>query len=441
MRLIYFLLLYYPFHELFLKLSGSSGASLFLLRQWPDICIFLMYSLAAANQGLRGGLSLEKGGVASWVIGFLLWAIVISVATQGNNLGVALSEIYVLFRFVALYGLIALLQPSASEVRSIVGLLIFSAATQALLGCIQLIGGPQVMEFFKPVDYSSSITGIERSFTSNREAASRTLIGTTGDFVSFSYMMALGVMTTYFSKINKNLKFVLCLLFLLLLFMAGSRTVVLGTIIAMALFAWFESRIDKQVLVLLLLMLCLTPIAWLMEDYTQLRVYSYEGYLALFDKRTLESLLNQRLGVQLYVIPEFIRSGDFLLGLSPDRFFISDRVGIDYTGVPIVLQRVLPEVLEDVYPSALFIYYGLPGLTLTIVIVTKLYRMAKVVHRNLDHALGGISMVVVMAMVLYSFGNQAIENRIFSFHFWLIIGLAASNLKSREKVNADTPRT
>ena len=233
------------------------------------------------------------------------------------------------------------------------------------------------MEFFKPVDYSSSITGIERSFTSNREAASRTLIGTTGDFVSFSYMMALGVMTTYFSKINKNLKFVLCLLFLLLLFMAGSRTVVLGTIIAMALFAWFESRIDKQVLVLLLLMLCLTPIAWLMEDYTQLRVYSYEGYLALFDKRTLESLLNQRLGVQLYVIPEFIRSGDFLLGLSPDRFFISDRVGIDYTGVPIVLQRVLPEVLEDVYPSALFIYYGLPGLTLTIVIVTKLYRMAK----------------------------------------------------------------
>ena len=277
MRLIYFLLLYYPFHELFLKLSGSSGASLFLLRQWPDICIFLMYSLAAATRFARRTQFGERWR-GLWVIGFLLWAIVISVATQGNNLGVALSEIYVLFRFVALYGLIALLQPSASEVRSIVGLLIFSAATQALLGCIQLIGGPQVMEFFKPVDYSSSITGIERSFTSNREAASRTLIGTTGDFVSFSYMMALGVMTTYFSKINKNLKFVLCLLFLLLLFMAGSRTVVLGTIIAMALFAGLKVGLTA-VLVLLLLMLCLTNCLANGGLYS-IKSLFYEGYLA-----------------------------------------------------------------------------------------------------------------------------------------------------------------
>ena len=59
MKVIYFLVLYYLFHEFFLKLSGLTGAPLFVLRQWPDILIvgiylsFLVKSIALGRTSVR----------------------------------------------------------------------------------------------------------------------------------------------------------------------------------------------------------------------------------------------------------------------------------------------------------------------------------------------------------------------------------------------------
>lgn len=428
MRSVYFLIIYFPLHEVILRYLSLPDAAYFFVRQWPEIFLLLLFASLLMRQKPSQLVARPIHNPLPWIALFLLQSLALVFLTDGNDKVIGLGELYSLTRYILLFFIILLIQPSHNQIKFAVRLLLISALLQLFVGFLQIGLGENFIEYFKPVDYYSYVEQSERSFTSNRDNQRSYLIGTAGDFISFAYILSFGILILQCEKKSAKTTFALIALYSIL-FLSGSRTIFLGTLFTHAVLAIWLSAGGRKIFYSYFLTSAAALSFVFLSYISQNSTYSYTGYASLFNPRFFEALMNQRLGVIVYIIPEYILSGDFLTGLSPDRYHLVNHISAEYPFIPKILLATLTGTVEDIYLVCLWLYYGTFGYFCLYQIYWNLLKATKYLRANSASNLGVIGLGCLIYFIFFNLGNQAAENRIFSFNFWLLVGLMTVSLR------------
>lgn len=426
MWILKLVVIYLPLQEFLLKWLPVTESVFFLLRQLPEFLLLLLSAALAARELSAKRIPYSGERFEAYLLCFLLSAILSALLNPLSDKAIVGSELFVLLRYFAVVFCLIALRPSEKEIRSLLLVVFISFALQAFLGYLQLVGGEAVRQVFVARSYVNVLSEVSREFTGGAEGGRQSIIGTGGDFINFAYMMAVAVACalSFFRKGTKLL-FLLGVL-LVILFFSGSRTIFLSTLLLVAIaLAWTKS-LNLRVALFLVAGFGLIAVFGVLVAIAETVQYDYKSFWALFKSETVLALLNQRLGVLVYFIPEYIRSGHFLFGFSADRFYIGEVVWGDYLGVPTILAAVLDFVFEDLYFAALFGYYGLFGLAFFIAAWVQIFRVAKRLAVHGDGLAGKIGVATLMLLFLaipLNMANQAFEARYFAFYLWLFAGL------------------
>ena len=433
MPLLYSLCFIAIFQETVLGIVGLSGAALFFSRSVIDILSIVVFSYAVLRNTLeRRPFQLSGTNYEKFFFAFFLYSIAISLVNWKSSLGINIAEIVVLNRFVFLALSVPLLVSDERDIGKLLSFIWVMIFIQMGIGTVQAVGGSTVIDFFRPNDYSNIMAGTERSFTSNRGLDRNMLIGTLGDFISFAYVLAFGVILLLTKASLRARDLILLVLLLALIFLSGTRTVFLCALFVAIVYLIY--RIPRRWR-LLAVTCCIiggaSIIAVLLEIAANME-YIGTSFWALLRPELLSGLMNQRLGHLVLYLPLFITDPQAIIGLSPDRFYVANYVNQTYGfDLPYRFLYSFTDTLEDFYPSALISYYGLIGASLFYMAQFQLLKSALVSRSDSNETLARISRMVLLLIIatnLLSLGNQSFENRGLSLMLWMTIGAYSSLL-------------
>ncbi len=423
--------------ETLYALLGLSGGALFVMRALADLGAISLLVFYVFRFSIHGRPMPLTGLRFEWFfLPFLLYSVMISLAVSGSNLALNLSEILVLNRFVFLAIALPFIVTSPERIDKVLRLIWILILFQVGLGVIQFVGGSGVVALFAPSDYSNILADVERSFTSNRELTRSFLIGSMGDFLSYSYIILFGILMILSRDDRRPRSFVLLLLFCFLLFQSGSRTVFLVGMLLTVHYLFSSRRLVTRV-VLTLIALPAIPVGFVLLSATVSAVsssssFEYGNFISLLDARIIDNLMNQRLGIFLAYLPALLGYPVVVTGLSPDRFFVAEYATRSYPHLPYVLMYYIDSLLEDFYLAAILSYYGLIGAVLFYGMYLRLYLRARNARQSADPRLARLARLMayaLLAITLLSFANQSYENRGLAFFTWMSVGLFASALQ------------
>jgi hypothetical protein len=302
--------------------------------------------------------------------------------------------------------------------------------TQVVIGVIQQFGGPPVIDFFRPNEYSNFMTGSERSFTSNRGLSRHMIIGTVGDFLSFGYIIFAGIIFLLARQPWQLHTYLLLIILLVMVFLSGSRTIFLSSLAVILFTLFIKAKPGTRILLLVVGLIGVPPSILFLINRAAGIEFEYSAFLAIFRPEFVESLMNQRLGHVFLYLPQFVVQPEAIFGLSPDRalatVFANTSLGKD---LPYVFMATFNETLEDFYPAALITYYGLVGSTL---FYSMYFRILLSAWRRRNHNndltayLARLVLFFVAIAHLLSLANQSFENRSFALILWVIVGMYVS---------------
>lgn len=428
MKIIIFIAIYLPLQEFLLKWLPVGDSVFFFLRQVPDFLLLALFLVLAVRRIIHNGTFKIIGrGLDLYVGAFVLWAFAISVFTPGSDFSVNFSEIYTLLRYSVLVYCIQLLEPSDEQIKLLLHWILVSVLLQVAIGFLQYFGGISVRDFLAARDYSSAISGVEKVFTGAREEGKNNLMGTMGDNINFAYLMSIGVFVCAAIVDRKVMKLVLITMFFVMLLFSGSRTIFVSTALVYLSYLIWLRNVGVRNILIVSFALFLAALFLILRDVALTMEYDYSSFWALFRSEIMINLMNQRLGMFVFFLPELVLNGDFIFGLSPDRYYIAEIATHQYESVPLILLAVFDKVFEDFYWVALLAYYGLIGLSLWVLFFVKVGLHVKPLLRVDSKTARNVGFVVVMLLILtipLNMANQAFESRYFSFYLWLFIGLA-----------------
>jgi len=441
MPLLYLVCTVALFQETFLSLMGLTGITLFLARSLVDALSLIVFAYAVFRNTLeRRAFNLSGTNYEKVFFAFLIYSVVISIITQSSSLGVNAAEIFVLNRFIFIALTVPLLASSEKDVQRLMLFVWAMILLQLLIGAVQFIGGPPVIDIFRPNDYSNVMAGTDRSFTSNRGLDRSMLIGTVGDFISFAYVMCFGVLLLLAKKVLRIRDIVALTAFLSFVFLSGSRTIFLCTFTIIVLTLLYRMPLHWRLFSFSGIFIVTIPLIGILFDVAAAMEYQGTSFWALFRPELLSSLMNQRLGHALLYLPKFLTDPNSFFGLSPDRFYVADYVNQVYTSeLPYRFLYSFADTVEDFYPSALISYYGIFGASIFYLMQLKLFTHAVKTSSDQNEVLAQTSRLVLLLIItlnLLSFGNQSFENRGLSLLFWITIGAYNSLLILRRKTDS-----
>ncbi|MGV0817249.1 hypothetical protein [Martelella sp. AMO21009] len=434
MYIIYFFAFLVTTQETIFALLGLSGGTLFLARAAVDLSSVVLFVLAATAATLRSRtISLSGIRYERPFMLFFCYSIVISLISTQASLLTNGSEIFVLNRFVFLAMALPYVVNSDQKVQRLLRFLFVLIIFQATIGILQLLGGPSVIDLFKPNDYSNILTGDARSFTSNRSLSRRMLIGSMGDFISFGYMMLFGMIFAIARLKRGPGTVALLLMFLALVFFSGSRTIFLAALVLLTLYLFSRARVAWRVMMVLIILLIAPIVLNIFSQMAASTTFEYTSFLGIFNPKFIDALLNQRLGHVVLYLPKLLGDPMALIGFSPDRRLVEQYVLENYgQQLPYIYLATFYHTLEDFYPIALLSYYGLIGTALFYLAQYRIFAGAKAGRKSDNPLLAQPARIVFWGIIginILSFGNQSFENRGLSFMFWLSVGLYASAIK------------
>jgi hypothetical protein len=446
MYFLYFVISITILQEALFGFLGLTGTPLFVMRALADqLSILIFFYAILRNLSDRIPLTIGGTGYERLFIIFFGYSISISILTTQSNFSTNLAEIIVLNRFIFLSLTVPMIANTQIKLEKLLRFVWLMIALQATIGFIQKIGGIQVIDLFRPNDYFNVMTGSERSFTSNRGLNRQMLIGTVGDFITFGYLMFVGIIILLSKRIFTIKASTLLVCFLALIFFSGSRTIFLSALLVTAVYLFTKISIRWR----LLAVFSGAAIApWILSVIIQMSAgveFEYSTFLALFRPEFIESLMQQRLGHALLYLPNLVKDPVVIFGLSPDRVFATEYVLKNFGDVlPYVFMTTFIDTLEDFYPAALITYYGLIGSTLFYAMHFLILRSAwqDRLHQDpLVARLARIAVLLIFSTHLLSLGNQSFENRGLSLMLWLSVGMYMSIriIKRRATVSARVP--
>lgn len=437
MIVIYLLAFYLPLEEFLLKWLPIGDQAYLLLRQLPDLVVFLMCVVLIFRRS-SAGLDIPIIGKRCdiFLLLFLGWAIA-AMFLNNANIPIALANIKALLRYILLVYIVLMLAPSEKQVKILFRWIGYAVVLQLVIGIFQFGGGLTTRDFLAARHVTESVAGVSTDFTGDRFEGINDLMGTMGNTIAFAMFLLVGMTIWMASPKIGALRYWLGIGALFVsIYLSGSRSVVLAALFLLLVKYGLDlgfGKLSKRFLQLLPLLIALVFLSSFMIDAESNRSFSY-----MFTSGYIQEALNQRLGILVYVLPKIGLSAHSLFGFSSDKFVMVEFVHANLTTVPSILVDVLQDVVEDVYWVALFIYYGWIGLVLWVLYLLGIgKRVVFIRGQFLSHTLKQVSTVallLLMAAIPLNFLNQAFEVRVFSFYFWLMCGLTLALYRRERKM-------
>lgn len=441
MNIVYALVFYLPLQEFLLKWLPVPDSLFFLLRQAGEMSVLALLGLIAVIRLSKPSESIKTSRAFLIILLFILWAVFISVMNTASNLAVNLAEIYSLVRFALLIPLVHMLNPTQKQISQAVRVISIVVGIQVAFGVVQFLGGIPVRDILAAKSYTNTFAGTEKLFTGTKFEDSNDLMGTLGDTISYAYIISVGIILAYHSRLAPKRRNVFLAILCMLLFLSGSRAAFMAVIMVITIDWTFNTSLKKKIIRLYLGAGVFTLTLYGLISYAATLDFEYGNFFSIFSSDIIAVLLNQRLGVLIYFAPELIASGDFILGLSPDRFYIANYATMHYENIPTMILLVFENVFEDIYWVALLSYYGLIGLSLWISGIFFAYREINFAQKEFPESanktLWSTTTSIILLSFIFAFFNQAFESRSFAFLFWLLISLSLAAARQERRNRAE----
>lgn len=439
MQFIYALAFYLPLEEFILKWLPVSDQTHLMLRQLPDLIVFLMF-ITLLFQRLSAGRGIPQigRGCDSLLFYFLAWTVV-SLLLNDANIPIVIANLKALLRYILLIYIVLMLAPSETQTKRLMRWIGYAVVLQIALGIFQFAGGIATRDFLAARHVSEDVAGITAGFTGDRFEGVNDLMGTMGNTIAYAMFLLVGMSILIVICKMRGFRFWLgyCVLFVSI-YLSGSRSVVLVAIFLLLMnygLVFGFVKLSQRLWLLLLLLLLLTPMIFI-SDFV-INAEDNRSFSYIFTPEYIMEALNQRLGILVYICPQIGLSANSLIGFSPDKFVFIDFVRINLPMIPQILVDVLQDVLEDVYWVALFIYYGWIGLGLWVLFLIGVAKKIKFIRDQFLSLtltyISTVTLLLLLATIPLNFLNQAFEVRGFSFYLWLMCGLTLASYR-REKL-------
>ena len=427
-NVVYFLAVYLPLESFVLKWLPVSDTVYLLFRQVPDLLTFgvCFYMIGRQVFGFRP-LRMASRWLDLLLVIFLVLAF---VSTEFNQIepAAALIELKALLRYVLLGYSLTLMRPSENDVKRFLRYLLYGAGIQVFFAVLQLVGGVPVRDFLIGRDTAEGVLGQAVVFTGDKNGPGNELIGTLGSMINFALFLIVCLCAWLCVKAGKRWSYWAgCVFFLFLIYLTNARApLIVAVLLVLQHQLWRHGKRRVFLLLAPILVIIAVGLAAGLQYSTDITSYSSPfRVFSFFSPGIVQDLLHQRLGILLYLTPQFFHSRTALFGVGPDTRAMVDWFG-QRAGIPAVLTVVLPSIAGDVYWCTLLFFYGLIGIVPFIGILALSYKMVREVAietPGVHGAMAQMSALLLLSSIPLNFVNQAFAIREFSFYLWVSTGL------------------
>lgn len=416
-----------PFSDFFLKWLPISEFLYIILRQFPDILLFISFILVVLNRTISHSFTIRILGnnLDRYIIYFLVISL-LGILFNVSDLLSAFANLKAFIRYWIILYIFIYLSPTIRDQKLLLKITFSVVGIQAILGIVQLFGGIPVRDFLSLRNTSQEYAGVILDFTGSRYRDVNDLMGTVGNTINYAVMLLIGIVLWLVVYARKKFVYWLGAAFLVsLLFFTGSRSAVLTSAFIIVCHQYLLRGKLKSIALLAVILVSFIVI------HPTIKADDEHEFLYFLSDSYIETALNQRLGIFYYIIPSMVREGvslhELLFGFSPDKMIFSNYVATSLTGLPPVLVDTSSVVVEDVYWFALFIYYGLAGFIIFVLLLTKVFVLCREVygHGNtiFEKNISMICQLLILASIPLNFFNQTFEIRQYSFYLWMFVGI------------------
>lgn len=437
-RIVLGLVFYLPLEDFLLKWLPVSDFVYLALRQAPDLLVLVAVGLVVAARVAEGGRIRIVGHGADAML--LLFVLIAAASTSLNEASplAALLNLKALLRYVLVVYVLVNVPIGERRLQRVIGVAVAAVAIQAAVAGLQAGFGQEVVSFFLPPSTDVTVGGLHLEFAATWEAGRGRVFGTMGQTVAFAGFMVVGLSVWLATRHEHPLRYWIgILVFVALLYLSGSRA---SLITGIGLVFGYEAIRGNVGLKTTLGVLGAGVVAGIVA-LTSVNLGQTE-LGEIFTERYLDVAMNQRLGVVLLVIPEFVSRLDLhqvLLGMSGDPVILADFLA-DMFRAPRALLREAT-LLEDVYWGALMAYYGVVGFgCIAYFLVTAIRRVMRIrSDGSLSESAGQmatVALLLLLASVPLNLVGKSLEVRQFAFYMWTSVGLALAAWDQRPGAEA-----
>ncbi len=335
-----------------------------------------------------------------------------------------------ILRFVALFYAVVQMDVTPRAARTLLAVIVLSAAVQVGLGAVQRWGGEAWREALLPREVEAELLGQSRSFIlleRGRELGA--VFGTLGDTLYYGLFMLVGLAVALGAWRGRRWGWAAVAGPLVLATAYSySRAAVLAALLMLAAFVWCQRPWRRWALAGAALVGAMVLGSGLLggmsRDYVHPRMQRQSivsNLTGMLSEEYLERAKRQRLGAVLAIAPTSLRSAP-LLGHGTAELHAIERLN---RVEPLTLFKTLDKKgFEDVYWVALLSYVGLAGVAVMAWLMGRLGWSGWRLWRGgrdptLRWAAMATLLLTVSAVFLLWF-SRVLEFRAFSFYFWLL---------------------
>lgn len=373
-------------------LTGISTIIEFALLSSAAVSLLLLPGKA---QGTAAIPALNKKSDVFIVAFVVLWMV---AALMHDSLG--LPNLVALLRYVLLAYLVAKFF-SYNDIKLVSWLVFYIAVSQIVIGALQLA---DLVPWYLADDFTEEKSGLYGVFKDNVSYAAVLLVG-------------LIVYKEILARASSLKTLAISFVFLVFLLLSGSRAYFLGGLIyfciaiikiPMKLF-WVGSGIGLVLLVAIGGMVGVGS--------------SNEDFFFFLSSAYIDMAMHQRLGILLELLPQFLSSIDLFFGFGSDRDSAVAQIAHQYT-FHYLSPTILTNIIEDVYWTALLLYYGLVGLAFFVIFLMGIYSTSRKIKISKTRHIGLLNVFnwLFFSAIILGLTGQVFELKAFSIFLWIYVG-------------------
>jgi len=408
-KIIFFLILYIPLEELFLKwlpVPDSIFESLHVISDFfIAVIIFLFLYLSSSRSRFR--LTITKLTLTVFLL-VAFFSFLMSFASFAGYF----SKIWVLLRYIFIYFILLNIKLNKEELNRFYLILGVSFCIQIFIGLLLLLDISYINLFFEAREGVLKIIVPEDTIKGTFKF---------GVFYGFFVMVSFVILYPYTK--SSFVKVVLVTTSIIFTYYSGSRVAFLGVI------GYILYRHFRENKVLIFTMVC-GFIVFIFASGIAAEVDNIGSLLGLFSADFwLASLSSGRLGI-FNIVPMFFDASikEILFGFSYDVTGITSFLYQDYDNLSAILKNNAIVGIEDVYWIAFLYYYGIFGILLFAMFyanfIFKVNRLFLMSHDSEHRMLIQSIKYLVAFAVIVGFVNQVFHIKTFAFYFWVFAAVA-----------------
>ncbi len=452
-RIIFWLSIYTPFEEFFLRWLPNPVAA--PLRFIPELILYgLMFKVCGGK--LLQGYKLRKTPIDIWVIAFFV-ATAISMALNGSGPKGSLLNMRTIWRYLSVFYVAVNIDISKNELKRLLSGLRLVMIVQAFIGSIQYFLPARVnMALFAPRGFQiGGYTGESNASTAGGLKVGATA-GTFSDpavlsafmliglslFFAASYASGSSILPTRWTELRdigillfanfatkkRAALFIALLIPPVTIYIYGKRR-------KLASISWLYGLIGV-VGILAVISLGATsgsPTAvstGIDERETSVSLSTY--FLQVFSADYWQKSNQEARGWFMNVILSTLVNTRSWFGLGPDFWNVLGIIETTTLRTGEDMDKLYRDagVFDDGFWFAFLAYFGVVGTFIYGMILKRLYDagkwLARVSAEPEYRTLGAMFATVILVTVLYTFSERIIRLRAFSFYFWLLAGLVVN---------------